>query len=229
MKCSIIYKIQHYFISVFFFFSVLFFCSLFVHKISKIYWRIPWSSGGIYFFFFTHRKGSFSSLFLQKQNKHINNTKRKILNRMKSHQIFCSIAKCYFSCADGFGFLFFFQLILWIFCCFFFKYKICSSQSAACNSVISTSVSETVWGTNRRGNPDTLADGRRGDTFKVRYWHKGRDCGWTFLHDCPKNIDSKIFSTSILSVLSLVIESAFHSEIWEKIWSRKKGTTHLML
>lgn len=38
------------------------------------------------------------------QNKHKkNNTKRKILNRMKSHQIFGSITKCYFPCADGLG------------------------------------------------------------------------------------------------------------------------------
>lgn len=49
------------------------------------------------FFCYSIRKGSFSSLFLKNmKNKHINNTKTKILNRMKSHQIFCSIAKSFF-------------------------------------------------------------------------------------------------------------------------------------
>lgn len=45
MKCSIIYKIQHYLISGF---VVLFLYT----KYSKIYWHIPLNSGGIYVSFF---------------------------------------------------------------------------------------------------------------------------------------------------------------------------------
>lgn len=155
MKCSIIYKIQHYFISV----SVVRFLYTKYPKYTDTSLKVL---EGFFFFFLTIRKASFSSLFLQnikKKSKHINNTKRKILNRMKSHYILCGIAKCYFSWDllsintikfyVVVGFFFFFFL--------FFFYKICLSQSAACHSVISISVSETVW--TEKENPDALARG----------------------------------------------------------------------
>lgn len=87
-----IYKIQHYFISVFI--------------ILCLYTKYPkytdislTTSGGIFFLFLVFnsiRKGSFSSLFLHiiTKNKHMNSIKRKMLNRMKSHRMFCGTASC---------------------------------------------------------------------------------------------------------------------------------------
>lgn len=67
----------------------------------------------------------------------------------------------------------YFPLILYkVLCCFFFFfYKIYLSQSAAYHSVISISVSGTIW--TEKGNPDALAKGHWVDTFKVRYWYEG--------------------------------------------------------
>lgn len=53
----------------------------------------------LFFFLFTLSKGSLSSLFFFFPNLHQpseKGTKRKILDRMKSHQVFCGINEIFF-------------------------------------------------------------------------------------------------------------------------------------
>lgn len=105
----------------------------------------------------------------------------------------------------------YFPLILYkVLCFFFFFYKIYLSQSAAYHSVISISVSGTIW--TEKGNPDALAKGHWVDTFKVRYWYEGPQA--------KKKKLPKIISTSILACPLLSVGA--HSGIQKMGGSRKK-------
>lgn len=123
MKCSIIYKIQHYFISGF---VVLFF---FLHKVFKNILTHPFKFWRDLCFFFLflfiyslQRQFkfiiviiylfNFFYIFIFLPNLHQpleKGTKRKILKRMKSHQIICGITNGIFFFsphAGGFGLVF---------------------------------------------------------------------------------------------------------------------------
>lgn len=132
MKCSIIYKIQHYFISVF---VVLFLYTKYPKytdislKVLEGFWLIEKAVSAHY----SCKKHDKTNT---KQHK-----KRKILNRIKSHWTFPGITKEYFSCVDGFG-----PTLKLILSDFFSLYKICLIQSAACNSVISVYQSQRPFG-----------------------------------------------------------------------------------